>query len=166
MSNKTIHELDSLSEIAQNDEMLIYDISAGADNPTKKTTVGTIKNYMADNIKDVYSTDEVKTNKVWIDGKPIYRKVVEITSPAYDWTPMDLTSLFPNLDKAFLGKMCRISRQDGSIICQNGFYYADTDGCEFTVAEYANNLRICCFLKSTAQITNIAFEVEYTKTTD
>ena len=39
MSNKTIHELDSLSEIAQNDEMLIYDISAGADNPTKKTTV-------------------------------------------------------------------------------------------------------------------------------
>ena len=77
MSNKTIHELDSLSEIAQNDEMLIYDISAGADNPTKKTTVGTIKNYMADNIKDVYSTDEVKTNKVWIDGKPIYRKVVD-----------------------------------------------------------------------------------------
>lgn len=26
--------------------------------------------------KDVYSTSEVKTNKVWIDGKPIYRKVV------------------------------------------------------------------------------------------
>ncbi len=24
---------------------------------------------------DVYSTEEVKTNKVWIDGKPIYRKV-------------------------------------------------------------------------------------------
>ena len=25
-------------------------------------------------IKDVYSTSEVKTNEVWIDGKPIYRK--------------------------------------------------------------------------------------------
>jgi len=25
--------------------------------------------------KDIYSTNEVKTNKVWIDGKPIYRKV-------------------------------------------------------------------------------------------
>lgn len=23
---------------------------------------------------DIYSTSEVKTNKVWIDGKPIYRK--------------------------------------------------------------------------------------------
>lgn len=25
--------------------------------------------------KTVYSTNEIKTNKVWIDGKPIYRKV-------------------------------------------------------------------------------------------
>lgn len=27
---------------------------------------------------DSYSTSEVKTNKVWIDGKPIYKKVVEL----------------------------------------------------------------------------------------
>ena len=26
--------------------------------------------------KDIYSTTETKTNKVWIDGKPIYRKVI------------------------------------------------------------------------------------------
>lgn len=25
---------------------------------------------------DIYSTSEIKTNNVWIDGKPIYRKVV------------------------------------------------------------------------------------------
>lgn len=31
-------------------------------------------------IKDIYSTDEVKTNKVWIDGKPIYRKVISSSS--------------------------------------------------------------------------------------
>ena len=96
MSNKTIHELDSLSEIAQNDEMLIYDISAGADNPTKKVTAGNILNYVKDNSKDVYSNDEVKTNKVWIDGKPIYRRVFTVTNtasteitmgtiPSYDW---------------------------------------------------------------------------------
>ena len=30
--------------------------------------------------KDVYSTSEVKTNKVWIDGKPIYRIVLTTTS--------------------------------------------------------------------------------------
>ena len=26
--------------------------------------------------KDIYSTTETKTNKVWIDGRPIYRKVI------------------------------------------------------------------------------------------
>lgn len=29
--------------------------------------------------KEVYSTSEQKTNKVWIDGKPIYRKVINFT---------------------------------------------------------------------------------------
>lgn len=31
-------------------------------------------------IQDVYSTEETKTNKVWIDGRPIYRKVIQIDS--------------------------------------------------------------------------------------
>lgn len=33
----------------------------------------------ADGGRDIYSTTETKTNKVWIDGKPIYRKVIEQT---------------------------------------------------------------------------------------
>lgn len=37
-------------------------------------------NYINDNIIDKYSFDEVKTNKTWIDGKPIYRKVFEYTN--------------------------------------------------------------------------------------
>lgn len=28
--------------------------------------------------QDVYSTEEVKTNKVWIDNKPVYRKVLVV----------------------------------------------------------------------------------------
>lgn len=28
--------------------------------------------------EDIYSTEETKTNKTWIDGKPIYRRVIEI----------------------------------------------------------------------------------------
>lgn len=27
---------------------------------------------------EIYSTNEIKTNKVWIDGKPIYRKVIDL----------------------------------------------------------------------------------------
>ena len=33
--------------------------------------------YIKNQTKDVYSTSEVKTNKTWIDGKPIYRKVIQ-----------------------------------------------------------------------------------------
>ena len=29
------------------------------------------------NINDIYSLQEIKTNKIWKDGKPIYRKVIE-----------------------------------------------------------------------------------------
>ena len=32
--------------------------------------------YINEALEDVYSTTEIKTNKVWIDGKPIYRKVL------------------------------------------------------------------------------------------
>ena len=38
--------------------------------------------------KDIYSTTETKTNKVWIDGKPIYRRVLtgfEITGDSGGW---------------------------------------------------------------------------------
>lgn len=42
-------------------------------------------------IKDgeVYSTTETKTNKKWINGKPIYRKVINKTTAisANNWTP-------------------------------------------------------------------------------
>ena len=32
------------------------------------------------NQPDIYSTNEVKTNKIWIDGKPIYRLVLTTTT--------------------------------------------------------------------------------------
>lgn len=44
------------------------------------------RGYLQDNnsnnlyIEDVYSTNETKTNKVWIDGKPIYRKTIFVSS--------------------------------------------------------------------------------------
>lgn len=31
-------------------------------------------------ISEIYSTNEVKTNEVWIDGKPIYRKTIYVSS--------------------------------------------------------------------------------------
>lgn len=68
--------------------------------------------YMSDNDAgsnyiDTYSTSEVKTNKVWIDGKPIYRKVVSLptTKTVNGTSYTDLGITFPNdADTMFLPK--------------------------------------------------------------
>jgi len=38
--------------------------------------------YVNDLVEDIYSTTETKTNKKWIDGKPIYRRVFDTASPS------------------------------------------------------------------------------------
>lgn len=37
-----------------------------------------VKDYVDNKAVEIYSTDEIKTNKIWIDGKPIYRKVINM----------------------------------------------------------------------------------------
>lgn len=49
-------------------ELLIKDLSDKVD--TNTSDIQDIKD------AEVYSINEVKTNKIWIDGKPIYRKVI------------------------------------------------------------------------------------------
>lgn len=63
--NKTIHELNSLTQAQADDEFIIYDVSEGE---SKKIQVQALNN-------PNYSTTEQKTGGTWIDGKPIYRKV-------------------------------------------------------------------------------------------
>lgn len=43
--------------------------------------------------EDIYSTTETKTNKVWIDGKPIYRKVFNVNSPSSTDTNTNIGSI-------------------------------------------------------------------------
>lgn len=45
------------------------------DGYSTSTTDSYSCNYVNNNSQDIYSTNEVKTNKVWIDGKPVYRTV-------------------------------------------------------------------------------------------
>ena len=49
-------------------------------------------------IQDVYSTNEVRTNKKWIDGKPIYRKVVQITTSSSNVTSWTNLSKIDDID--------------------------------------------------------------------
>lgn len=45
---------------------------------------------------EIYSTDEIKTNKVWIDGKPIYRKTYVFSNLTASARTIDITNL--NID--------------------------------------------------------------------
>lgn len=73
---KTINQLTQITEVADNDELAIYDVSV---NDTKKTSV---QNMVAGRISSAignaqsYSTEETLTGGTWVDGKPIYRKVL------------------------------------------------------------------------------------------
>lgn len=47
-------------------------------NTTDKTSIVSAINELKD--AEVYSTSEVKTNKIWIDNKPIYRIVYQVSN--------------------------------------------------------------------------------------
>lgn len=67
-------------------------------NTTDKTSVVNAINELKGG--EIYSTSEVKTNKVWIDGKPIYRKVLTGSTPSSSVTSWTTLATIPNLDVA------------------------------------------------------------------
>lgn len=46
--------------------------------PVTANNLNEMQNILNENIIEEYSTNETLTHKKWIDGKPIYRKVVDI----------------------------------------------------------------------------------------
>lgn len=75
------------------DEITIFDTDSINDDLIDKTkfikntnTNSAVNSYSCNylNNSDSYSTSEVKTNKRWIDGKPIYRKVFQLDITATD----------------------------------------------------------------------------------
>ena len=71
--------------------------------------------------KDKYSYTEIKTNKTWVDGKPIYRKVVSLptTKSINDNAYIDLGITFPsNADTMFLPEAVSVY---GNLIYYNNY---------------------------------------------
>jgi len=69
MPDKKLTELPESLLADLKDDALLYVVIDGVSYRSK---LSTIKNFAA----DTYSTSEVAINKRWIDGKTIYRKVV------------------------------------------------------------------------------------------
>lgn len=74
--NKTYVITDG-GEEADLSDVMIDDTSTTAINKTWSA------NKISSAIKEIYSSDEIKTNKIWVDNKPIYRKIY--TSSDFDF---------------------------------------------------------------------------------
>lgn len=111
-------------------------------------------------IIDEYSQAEIKTNKVWVDGKPIYRKVIVSTTPSdSNWTNIALGT--SDIDK--------ITNKDISFELNgrvfDGSYYESTDYYSYYSIDTANNnlqIRVCSLFYNK----ELRIVLEYTKTTD
>jgi hypothetical protein len=102
-------------------------------------------------LQDIYSTSEVKTNKIWINNKPIYRKVFQFTSTNNtSWT------LLENNNYEYITDI------NGEIF-SNEHYIGITKYLNFY--RLNGNLYYQCS-SSFAQGKQVTFWIEYTKTTD
>lgn len=130
------------------------------DGYSDSTTDGYSANYVNNKIIDNYSTTEVKTNKTWIDGKPIYRKVI-----TYNYAEGSTTASIPsgisNLDKVvLLNPIMLRSASDFEIN-----YYSSSSDYLRTFYRYSTN---AIEVRSSAASPNTVFyiTIEYTKTTN
>lgn len=70
-------DMNEIKNVVNNNANGVGDITTLKTNDTTDLVSGV--NSIID--AEVYSTTEVKTNKVWTDSKPIYRKVLNLTTP-------------------------------------------------------------------------------------
>lgn len=129
------------------------------DSYSTSTTEPYSANYVNGTLTDVYSTSEVKTNKIWINGKPIYRKIIYIPNLPNNANTSYDTGITETLEYVFfdLGHS----------------YYSWTNGIDYN---FRSNITALNYQKSTNKIsitsnTNLSsfwayICLEYTKTTD
>lgn len=112
-------------------------------------------------IKEVYSTDEVKTNKVWIDGKPIYRKVVTqtFTTPGSENIISGFDISLIDTIISFYGSI----KQPSGTIVPISYSASEEDGAFVCMSRARNSFVL--YTKAYG-IGDVILIVEYTKTTD
>lgn len=150
--NKLQDNVEQAIQEVQNDT----DTKLNADNVKTAQTLSDTDTYSCNYINEIkkgeiYSTTETKTNKVWIDGKPIYRKVITVSNigTSFDTTISGIDSLFFN-DKS------RISWNFSSISYP-------IDRARFSFTKQTN--RIAADNEDVATWSAVLV-LEYTKTTD
>lgn len=98
--------------------------------------------------KEHYSTEEVKTNKTWIDGKPIYRKTIKgsFSGSSGSWIHTEVA--VGNIETFISGFGITNTKQSYPLIMGN------------------DNAVISAIFNRVGSQTFTSITVEYTKTTD
>ena len=107
----------------------------------------------------IYSTEEVKTGEYWIDGKPIYRKVIT-TTPTNTETNI-VEHNISNVDKIWISDKSFLDISGTSLPVN---YYRDTNTfiwAHINRSSYQYKISAHGWLNNTMYLI-----VEYTKTTD
>lgn len=113
--------------------------------------------------QDVYSTSEVKTNKVWIDGKPIYRKVISVRAISSVDTDIWIAHGISNLDKTIsMDGFYNISVGTIPINFYNKNTPAYSSFTYINTTNHAGNIGLRVGIATTGGYITL----EYTKTTD
>ena len=122
---------------------------------------------------DIYSIEETKTNKVWIDGKPIYRKVMSFVTASETYTMKTVDIGVENIDLCFIGPMSVIisgNSADNSLYMVNAVR-ANSDtalssGAHNWFRINANKKQVAYVVSSLTASSKCFLELYYTKTTD
>lgn len=149
-----------VTQTGENIELELVNQIPTIDSTVSTTSTNGIENQAITNyVKDinVYSTNEVDTGKTWIDGKPIYRKVVDCGLLPNN-TFKDVSHNISNLDE--------IININGIINYNNGFYNLFPLYKTSSIA-YIDYISTSIFKIKTTQSegnANLKLIVEYTKT--
>ena len=122
---------------------------------------GTSWEYVGGNAQytDGYSTSEIKTNKVWIDNKPLYSKVI------YDTTSRSAGSYNISHGISNYGEIIsyKVMCYQSSTIIHDGSSTSALSGSE-RITSYFNDTNIS--IRTSWPIVKTIVIIEYTKTTD
>ena len=110
---------------------------------------------------EVYSTNEVKTNKVWIDGKPIYRKVIESNFTTSTGNTINYATSSLNLNMETLVGLRSVSQSNPK---QENYFETSND----QIRSYFDNTNLTVKIGGSypTKPCTVYTIIEYTKTTD
>jgi len=116
---------------------------------------------------NTYSTDEVKTGETWIDGYPIYRKVINATIASTQTGRIEISHEIENINNIInVGGFVKHDNPKEYIALPVGIALDNVAQYSYSI-QVINNTKIVLFKGTGFNVTsNVYCILEYTKTTD